>query len=439
MAYSSPKFSVGGPSKEEIVDSLGSLVKRATPHQWIQVGIGLNVFNDASVRRPFLDSICPNNPVALMVMWGHGMILNSKALQAVKIQDTSKDPLSGWYERSTGTNKLTGLLFEGAQFPVWQAITISEPAKLIKALRSHAYEELALGITTVQNMSSCLQGAAAKHFFKKANLPVRTRLIAMPGSTDKGRSLGEWEAMETKISSLTYSSGIKYVIDGTRLEQTALITTPYLNKKDWFGRLNFPEDTLQQILKEALTSNRQLLMHVVGDSATKLVLFLMKEIATDAEWVKKRVRIEHGSGLQNETEIRNIKNMGIVIVHTPQYGKNAHLRTLLATGVPIAIGPDGLINPYLNILMVTTQQTNPKENLTLEEAVIAYTKGGAYAEFKENYKGTIVKGMLADMAVLSQDIFIIPALQLPDTKSLLTILMVKLFTRKDLFARLKSI
>ena len=71
---------------------------------------------------------------------------------------------------------------------------------------------------------------------------------------------------------------------------------------------------------------------------------------------------------------------------------------------------------------MTTRQTDPNENLTREQAVIAYTFGSAYAEFAENYKGTLTPGKLADIAVLSQDIFTIPAQQLPSTHSLLTII-----------------
>jgi predicted amidohydrolase YtcJ len=73
-------------------------------------------------------------------------------------------------------------------------------------------------------------------------------------------------------------------------------------------------------------------------------------------------------------------------------------------------------------MTTTTGQIDPKENITREQAVIAYTKGAAYAEFAEKNKGTIAKGMLADIAVLSQDIFTIPAQQLPGTKSVMTII-----------------
>ena len=65
---------------------------------------------------------------------------------------------------------------------------------------------------------------------------------------------------------------------------------------------------------------------------------------------------------------------------------------------------------------------NPGEAITREQALIAYTRGSAYAEFAEREKGTIARGMLADIAVLSQDIFTVAASELPGTESLLTII-----------------
>jgi predicted amidohydrolase YtcJ len=63
----------------------------------------------------------------------------------------------------------------------------------------------------------------------------------------------------------------------------------------------------------------------------------------------------------------------------------------------------------------------PNESLTREQAVIAYTRTAAYAEFAEKEKGTLEPGKLADLAVLSQDIFKVPPQEIPKTESLLTI------------------
>src|SRR5437763_793741 len=97
------------------------------------------------------------------------------------------------------------------------------------------------------------------------------------------------------------------------------------------------------------------------------------------------------------------------------------LGSLLAAGVPIALGSDGPINPYLNIMFAVTHPVNPGEALDREQAVLAYTRGSAYAEFAEREKGMLAPGMLADLAVLSQDIFTVPLGELAKTESVLTL------------------
>jgi predicted amidohydrolase YtcJ len=64
----------------------------------------------------------------------------------------------------------------------------------------------------------------------------------------------------------------------------------------------------------------------------------------------------------------------------------------------------------------------PSEAITREQAVGAYTLGSAYAGFAENDRGSLATGKLADLAVLSQDIFPVPAPELPQTESVLTML-----------------
>jgi predicted amidohydrolase YtcJ len=415
-------FSIPGPDKKEVLDTLTQVLKTAKSGEWIQEQIGLNIFYDESVRRKLLDSMAPNNPVVLQNMWGHGMIVNSKTLQAVNVSDTAANPIGGLFVREPGTNRLTGQIFEYGQYLIWQARTMSEPEILIRYLRDYAIEEIKFGITTVQNMSSTLQGDAARKIFKEANLPLRTRIIPMPATSPYGRSLAEWQNKTTQLTPLCYVSGIKYVMDGTPLEEMACMTKPYPDKKDWYGQFNFPIDTIKQILREALYSKTQLCMHIVGDSTTKVILKLMKETAPDSEWRKKRVRIEHGDGITTEEMIDEVNDMGIIVAHTPQYDFYNHLRSLINKGITVTFAPDGLMNPFQNILIITTQQHDPNENITREQAVIAYTKNASYAEFTDDKKGTLVPGKLADLVVLSQDVFTIAVAQLPTIHSVLTII-----------------
>jgi predicted amidohydrolase YtcJ len=97
------------------------------------------------------------------------------------------------------------------------------------------------------------------------------------------------------------------------------------------------------------------------------------------------------------------------------------MKSLLDAGIPLAIGSDGPMNPFLNIKAAVTHPTNPKEALTREQAVSAYTTGSAFAEFKEKEKGQIAVGMLADLAILSADVFSVPVEQMEAIRSVMTI------------------
>jgi predicted amidohydrolase YtcJ len=101
--------------------------------------------------------------------------------------------------------------------------------------------------------------------------------------------------------------------------------------------------------------------------------------------------------------------------------KNQPLKSFLDAGIPLALGSDGPMNPYLNIMLASLHPNRPSEAITREQAVIAYTLTSAYAEFAEKEKGTLEPGKLADLAVLSQDIFTIPPPEMPKTTSVLTI------------------
>ena len=251
----------------------------------------------------------------------------------------------------------------------------------------------------------------------------RLRIVAWPRSTPEGRQISEWPVAETHPTPTSTISGIKYCIDGTPFEGNSLGSKPYHHGGSGNGRLNYPVDTLRQMMRETLATKRQLLMHITADSSFGIVLSLIKETGTAAQWLPLRIRIEHNDvGNPSKEQRKVLRDYGIMMMHTPKYAFSSPVRSLLTDGILVGIAPDGTTNPFWDIMMVTSQHANPNENITREQAVIAYTKTNALAEFKENEKGTLQKGMLADLAVLSQDIFTIPNQQLPATTIVLTMI-----------------
>ena len=409
-----------GLTKKAVIDSVAMLLKDAKPGEWIHGFIGTAVLYDTTMRRT-LDSLAPHNPVELQIWWGHGNVVNKNALEACGYTDDSKDPLGGWFVRNSA-NKISSLQ-ENASASLWLALQEANKADVVKGLQQFAQEQLQAGITSVQYMGTGFTQKLAAYIFSKANLPQRIRIMAWQRTTSAGRLTSDWSINEKMITPIVSISGVKYVIDGAPPEGNSLHKLSSLQPGEKNGRFNYPIDTMKQIFKEALNTNRQLMMHITGDSSFETVLNLIQQTAPADAFKLKRIRIEHNCvGPVSNMQKAVLKRYNILMMHTPKYCQGSPLRSLWDKGVMVGISPVGTTNPFLDIMFCTSMQSDPKENLTIEQAVIAYTKNNAYAEFKEKEKGTLMPGMLADLTVLSQDIFTIPAQQLPATKSMLTMI-----------------
>lgn len=420
LTFDRVEFNVPGLPKTAVLDSIARLLVNSKPGEWIEGKIGINVFFDTSMRRS-LDSIAPDNPVLLQVAWGHGVVTNQKGLQAAGLSDAVKDPVGGWYERNSDGN--ISSVQQNAEEPFRIAINKAYPEAIIKPMEEFGQEQLRGGITSTLFMATGFTHSLATSTLQHANIPQRLRIVAWPRSTLEGRQVSEWPMAETHPTSMSTISGIKYCIDGTPMEGNSLRSKPYHNRGNGNGRLNYPVDTIRQIIREALATKRQLLMHITADSSFGIVLNLIKESGTAEQWKSLRVRIEHNDvGNPTKEQRKLIKDYGIMMMHTPKFAFGSPIRSLLSDGILVGIAPDGTTNPFWDIMIITSQQANPNENITREQAVIAYTKTNALAEFKEKEKGMLIKGMLADLVVLSQDIFTIQNQQLPATTSVLTMI-----------------
>lgn len=271
----------------------------------------------------------------------------------------------------------------------------------------------------------------------KADLPIRVRATPFAMTSPAKRDLSEFQ-MLSKLNfpnSKVKASGIKWILDGTPFERGAVLRQPYQDRPDWRGKLNFPESEIPEMVRESLRFKQQILFHCAGDRTVELVLDALEAVgAGKIDWRQKRVRIEHGDGVSGDL-IERAKKLGVVVVQNPTHFSTVEMiysryspqtkfltaRSLIEAGIPFALGSDGAMNPYLNIMLAAINPARPGEAVTREQAVKAYTFYSAYAEFGEQEKGSLAKGKLADLTVLSQDIFTAPVPELPKTQSILTI------------------
>ena len=415
---------------------------------WLSGDISVAVFNDPRAGRTALDAIAPTNPVILTATQGHEILLNSRALEAIGINDQIEDPIGGRWGRDV-VGRLTGQAYESAATLVWRRAAAMDPNAALEAasMRRTADAYMRWGVTSVDLMAqeATLEGVRAA--LERARVTIRWTVYAwgLP-QTAIGDAWREVDTAGGVWPALTRLGGSKWILDGSPIDRGAYLLEDYADQPGWRGRCDFTEPQLSEILAGALASSHQVALHTAGDGTAEMLLRVMEQLASAPQWRRVRVRMEHGDGVYGDRIARTV-SLGIVVVQNPlhlgrfsveggetyqaaRWGARAaqfqKLRSLLAAGVPLGFGSDSSnagpdANPFLNIMIASSDPLNPSEAITRQEALIAYTAGNAYAERQEEIKGRIKPGLVADWAVLSQDILTAPLEALPATTSLLTV------------------
>jgi predicted amidohydrolase YtcJ len=363
------------------------------------------------------------------------MLFNSAAMALLELQDDTPDPVGGFFVRDPVSGMLSGVAHEYAQF-IMERKFISQQSEATAVATYRFMDQLyaRLGVTTVQLMA--LQPTAqAARLLAQADPKVRWRIIRMPMPTDAEWPLEDVSAVSTNPHPRVTVSGLKWLLDGTPIERGAAMRAPYADREDSSGRVNFESEDIEQMLHSAIQSGEQPMFHAVGDRTIEVLLDAMEAVASAETWRAVRPRIEHGDLLLPDLRER-ARNLGVVVVQNPIHFTSAEvfsarwdaerldhgmpLQSLLQERIPLALGSDASIPPFLSIQLAVEHPANPDEALTREQAVVAHTLGGAYAERQETFKGSLEPCSLADLTVLSQDVFTVPVEAVANTSSVLT-------------------
>src|SRR5829696_1419054 len=221
------------PSWEEAAAAIKAAAAAGAKGEWILGTVGEAVINDQTADRAELDRLAPDHPVLLSTYFGHGAVFNSAAMKAFNIRESQPDPVGGRFERDASSKKLTGRMFEYANWH-YQRILAEQGSdeQLIALLKEYATEAASHGITSTQIMS----GISTERFVRlvsRANLPIRVRVIAFSDTTSGGRDLSDIQALSrfrSNNNSNVAASGIKWILDGTPIERGAAMRAAYLDK-----------------------------------------------------------------------------------------------------------------------------------------------------------------------------------------------------------------
>ncbi len=425
------------PTVEQIAGALRAQLETAPAGRLIRGAFSQTAWGDAAFARTWLDTIAPNHAVWLTAFTGHGALLNSKALERVGIDESIKDPDGGVFGRD-GEARLNGRLEEYAQSIADQRLALeTDASEVVRIYRDFAAGAMAWGITSSQLLGQALPIAEASKRLVEANIPLRIKVFRFPMREAGAETIDSRPPLPPQPSPFVDARGMKWILDGTPRERLGFLRAPYADSPGERGRLNLPPARIDEFVRWAYGSEDLLAVHAFGDASIDAYVSAIERAGRPEVWKQKRPRIEHGDMLSPDL-IARVKAQGMVLVQNPAHfiardvflarlgaervAWMQPLKSILKSGIPLAIGSDGATNPFVNILAASTHPTNPKEAITREEAVTAYTAGAAFAELKEKEKGTLAAGMLADLAVLSGDVFTAPGPELEGIKSVLTMI-----------------
>jgi predicted amidohydrolase YtcJ len=384
--------------------------------------------------RTLIDDVTTDVPVFVQRLDGHVGLANSLALRLAGITSATTDPDGGRILRDATTGHPTGILKDAAMDLVNAVIPRQTSADLqhaILAAQRHAAE---VGVTSVHDITQPEDFEVYQQLERAGKLTVRiyTRLpLAMANSLVR-----EGVRAGTGSDFLTRGS-LKAFADGSLGASTALFFDPYLDEP---GNRGLATQALEQgdLRRWAIEADRaglQLSIHAIGDRANSLVLQIFDEITRTQKPWDRRFRMEHAQHVRAE-DFPAFRRLQVVVSAQPYHlyddgpwaedrlGKERlattyAFRSFLRSGVTVCFGSDwpvAPLSPLLGVSAAVTRQTAdgrnpqgwlPEQKLSIDEAIRCYTINNAFAAFEEDRKGSIRVGNIADLVVLSDDIYTI--------------------------------
>jgi hypothetical protein len=397
--------------------------------------------------KELIDAVTPEIPVAVDRYDGHMVLANSLALKLAGITAQTLDPAGGVIVRDQQGNP-TGALKDAALDLLFKAVPPPSHDQRRHAIERALAHAASLGVTSVQHMNPDYADIAIySELLDEGKLTTRIYAAPLITQVDDQVKIGIRRAFGGPYLRI---GAVKAYADGSLGSATAYFFEPFLDQPGNRGLLSdemHPISLMRDRMMQADAAGLQICTHAIGDAGISAILDIYGEIekagSRDRRW-----RIEHAQHMAAKDFDRFAQLHVIASVqpyHAIDDGRWAErrighdrssrtyaFRTFLDHGVRLALGTDwnvAPLNPMLTLYAATTRATLdgknpngwfPEQKLTIQEAIEAYTMGSAYAEFQEGEKGSITAGKLADMVLLSDDVFSIDPVMIREVKVLKT-------------------
>jgi len=437
-------------SPQEFARRIGERAKLTAKGEWILGGNWDETkWNPPNMpTKELIDAVTADTPVFVSRYDGHMGLANSVALRLAGITAKTPDPPGGTVVRDAEGNP-TGALKDAATDYIDKVIPpLSHDQRLKIVVRALAYAA-SVGVTSVQHLVASYDDIAVYSELLQRD-ELTTRIYAAPSITqvDDLAKLGIGRAFGGPYLRI---GALKAFADGSLGSGTAYFYAPFLNQGTNRGLLSdemHPISLMRDRYMKADAAGLQICTHAIGDEGISTILDLYSEVIKAHGEADRRLRIEHAQHMAAK-DFERFAQLHVIASVQPYHAiddgrfAEAHIghdrasrtyafRTFLDHGVRLAFGTDwevAPLDPLLTVYAAVTRATldgkNPKgwfpeQKLSVAEAIEAYTVGSAYAEFQEKVKGSITPGKLADMVLLSDDIFSIVPEKIRDVRVLQT-------------------
>ena len=462
---------LGLKTRQECLDTIARYCDSLEPTAWVLGGgWSMEAFPGGTPTAADLDAVTGGRPAFLPNRDHHGAWVNTAALQRAGIKADTPDPADGRIERYPDGSP-AGTLHDGAMRLVAEHVPAATKAELRSGLKAALRYLHSVGIAHYQD--ACV-GAAGElgipdtfgTYRDAAAAGTLTATVTGALWWDRHGDLDQVQTLKTRREQASAgrfrATSVKLMLDGVCETFTAAMSTPYLDRHGHptghHGNFFIDPGELKHIAQQLAAEQFQLHFHALGDAAVTAGLDALEALP---EKTRQEGR-HHLAHLQFITprDLARFRALGAVAnfqplwaCHDPQMeeltipfvgperarwqyqiGELARNQTRIAFGSdwPVSSG-DPLQEMHVAVNRVLSRTLGragtpeceepflPDQAVRMEVALRAFTEGVAYVNHEEDVTGRLLPGLRADVVVLDQDLFAIPAADIGNTSAVLTV------------------
>ena len=456
---------------DELVAKVAEAAAKAKPGDWIT---GRGWHQDKWIEMPKetvqgfpthrdLSAVTPDNPVYLAHASGHASFVNEKAMELAGISNLKGErpkQVEGGEILVDELGNPTGILAERASGLVSRLIPAETPERAAEALTLALKELNEKGITSFHDAGAPQSTIDLIQKFKEEGKLTVRQYVMLTGT--QPALLEDWyergPMIDTTDHLLTVRS-IKLNCDGALGSRGAWLLEDYSDRPGHRGHETLPMSVVSEVSEKAIPAGFQVCSHAIGDRANQEILDRYEAAFGKYPDSKNlRFRIEHAQHIHPD-DIPRFGELGVIAamqaIHLSsdrpwaidRLGEKRIIdgayvwQSLIKTGAIVTNRTDAPVEPvdpipsfYASVSRKTLQGLpeggyEGDQKMTREQALKSYTLDGAFAEFEEDFKGSIVVGKAADFTVFDKDIMTIPEDEILQAKVQMTVVAGKIVYR----------